>query len=70
MLHEVHGGVSHPISPISPFGEIIHIAHNYAVWEKHFGKKVVIHRNKGGGHLRAIKGELGIITRLAGHKLL
>ena len=26
------------------FGEIINIAHNYAQWENHFGKDVVVHR--------------------------
>ncbi len=40
------------------FGEIINIAHNYAAWEKHFGKKVVVHRK---GATSAHKGELGII---------
>ena len=40
------------------FGEIINIAHNYAAWEKHFGKKVVVHRK---GATSARKGELGII---------
>jgi len=44
--------------PNIAFGEIINIAHNYAVWEKHFGKKVVIHRK---GATSAHKGELGII---------
>ena len=44
--------------PNIAFGEIINIAHNYAAWEKHFGKKVVVHRK---GATSAHKGELGII---------
>jgi tRNA-splicing ligase RtcB len=40
------------------FGEIINIAHNYAAWENHFGKDVVVHRK---GATSAHKGELGII---------
>ena len=30
--------------PNIKFGEMINIAHNYAKWEKHFGKNVVVHR--------------------------
>jgi tRNA-splicing ligase RtcB len=44
--------------PNITFGEMINIAHNYAVWEKHFGKKVLVHRK---GATSAHKGELGII---------
>lgn len=40
------------------FGEIINIAHNYATWENHFGKDVIVHRK---GATSAHKGELGII---------
>ena len=40
------------------FGEIINIAHNYAVMEHHFGKNVLVHRK---GATRAYKDELGII---------
>lgn len=40
------------------FGEIINIAHNYAQWENHFGKDVVVHRK---GATSAHKGEIGII---------
>jgi len=40
------------------FGEIINIAHNYAIWENHFGKDVVVHRK---GATSAHKGEIGII---------
>ena len=37
---------------------MINIAHNYAAWENHFGKDVVVHRK---GQLRLCKGEIGII---------
>ncbi len=47
------------------FGEIINIAHNYATWEKHFGKKVVVHRK---GATSAHKGEIGIIPGSQGTK--
>jgi tRNA-splicing ligase RtcB len=47
------------------FGEIINIAHNYATWEKHFGKKVVLHRK---GATSAHKGEIGIIPGSQGTK--
>lgn len=40
------------------FGEMTNIAHNYAAWEEHFGKQVVVHRK---GATSARKGELGII---------
>ncbi len=40
------------------FGETINIAHNYATWENHFGKDVVVHRK---GATSAHKGKLGII---------
>ncbi|MCP4673870.1 MAG: RtcB family protein, partial [Desulfobacula sp.] len=40
------------------FGNMINIAHNYASKEKHFGKKVYVHRK---GATSARKDELGII---------
>lgn len=40
------------------FDEMINIAHNYAVWEKHFDQNVIVHRK---GATRARKGEIGII---------
>jgi len=40
------------------FGDPINIAHNYAAWEEHFGKKVLIHRK---GATSAKAGETGII---------
>ncbi len=47
------------------FGDIINIAHNYAIWENHFGKDVVVHRK---GATSAHKGELGIIPGSQGTK--
>lgn len=51
--------------PNIKFGEMINIAHNYAKWEKHFGKNVVVHRK---GATSAHKGELGIIPGSQGTK--
>ncbi len=51
--------------PKIKFGEIINIAHNYAKWEKHFDKDVVVHRK---GATSAHKGELGIIPGSQGTK--
>lgn len=51
--------------PNISFGEIINIAHNYAVWENHFGKDVVVHRK---GATSAHNGELGIIPGSQGTK--
>ncbi|NMB95018.1 MAG: RtcB family protein [Clostridiaceae bacterium] len=51
--------------PNIKFGEIINIAHNYAKWEKHFGKNVVVHRK---GATSAHLGEFGIIPGSQGTK--
>ncbi len=45
--------------------EMINIAHNYAVCEKHFGQKVIVHRK---GATQAKKGQLGIIPGSQGDK--
>lgn len=47
------------------FEPIINIAHNYAAWEEHFGKKVVVHRK---GATSARQGEIGIIPGSQGTK--
>ena len=44
---------------------IINIAHNYAVWENHFGKNVIIHRK---GATLARQGTIGIIPGSQGSK--
>lgn len=46
------------IRPNVAFEPMINIAHNYAAWEEHFGKQVIVHRK---GATRAYKGEIGII---------
>ncbi|HNY63780.1 MAG TPA: RtcB family protein [Bacteroidales bacterium] len=51
--------------PKIDYGEIINIAHNYATWENHFGKNVIVHRK---GATSAHKGELGIIPGSQGTK--
>jgi tRNA-splicing ligase RtcB (3'-phosphate/5'-hydroxy nucleic acid ligase) len=40
------------------FAPMINIAHNYAAWEHHFGKNVIVHRK---GATSAKEGEIGII---------
>jgi len=44
---------------------MINIAHNYAAWEEHFGKKVIVHRK---GATSAKAGETGIIPGSQGTK--
>jgi len=46
------------IFPDISVGNPYHINHNYARWENHFGKNVIVHRK---GATSARKGELGII---------
>ena len=53
VLINVFGGIK-----IVKFGEQIHINHNYARWESHFGKDVLVHRK---GATSARDGEFGII---------
>ncbi len=64
MLTRVQEIVSDYFPKVS-YGEIINIAHNYATWETHFGKNVVVHRK---GATSAHKGELGIIPGSQGTK--
>jgi tRNA-splicing ligase RtcB len=45
--------------------EFINIAHNYARWENHFGKNVIVHRK---GATSAKEGEIGIIPGSQGTK--
>jgi tRNA-splicing ligase RtcB len=47
------------------FDPIINIAHNYARWESHFGKDVIVHRK---GATSARFGEIGIIPGSQGSK--
>ena len=45
--------------------KMINIAHNYARWENHFGKNVIVHRK---GATSAKEGEIGIIPGSQGSK--
>jgi len=56
-MHEIKG----------PFevDEIINKPHNFAAWEHHFGKNVLVHRK---GATRAFEGELGMIPGSQGTK--
>jgi tRNA-splicing ligase RtcB len=45
--------------------EIINIHHNYAIWENHFGKNVIVHRK---GATSAREGQIGIIPGSQGTK--
>jgi len=47
------------------FDDMINIAHNYAVWENHFNKNVIVHRK---GATLARKGTIGIIPGSQGTK--
>jgi len=47
------------------FSEMINIAHNYARWENHFNRNVIIHRK---GATSAKEGEVGIIPGSMGTK--
>jgi tRNA-splicing ligase RtcB len=53
------------VFPDVVFEPMINIAHNYAVWEHHFGKNVIVHRK---GATRAYNGEIGIIPGSQGTK--
>ncbi|MBR5002142.1 MAG: RtcB family protein, partial [Bacteroidaceae bacterium] len=50
--------VIHQALPNVEFEPMINIAHNYAAWEEHYGKSVIVHRK---GATFAGKGTLGII---------
>jgi tRNA-splicing ligase RtcB len=47
------------------YGGMINIAHNYATWENHFGKNVMVHRK---GATLAREGTIGIIPGSQGSK--
>jgi tRNA-splicing ligase RtcB len=51
--------------PSVVFDPIINIAHNYAIFENHFGKNVIVHRK---GATQAKKGQIGIIPGSQGSK--
>lgn len=53
------------VFPHVEFEPMINIAHNYAAWENHFGRDVIVHRK---GATRAYNGEIGIIPGSQGSK--
>ena len=57
MMERIKGVLSESLPGIK-FEPMINIAHNYAAWEHHFGKDVIVHRK---GATRAHKGVVGII---------
>ena len=57
MIENIQETMLEVLNKIS-FGEITNIAHNYACWENHFGKNVIVHRK---GATSAKSGETGII---------
>jgi tRNA-splicing ligase RtcB len=57
MMERIQSIVSTVLSGVE-YEPIINIAHNYAAWEEHFGKKVIVHRK---GATSAKIGETGII---------
>ena len=58
-------GVLGDVFPDTQFEPMINIAHNYACWEHHFDRHVIIHRK---GATRARLGEVGIIPGSQGTK--
>ncbi|MDR0606262.1 MAG: RtcB family protein [Bacteroidales bacterium] len=64
MMERIQDVVSTVFSDVT-YDSIINIAHNYAAWEEHFGKKVLVHRK---GATSAKAGEIGIIPGSQGTK--
>jgi tRNA-splicing ligase RtcB len=58
MLDEVRRSISDVVIVGFQYKTPINIAHNYAQWENHFGKNVMVHRK---GATSARKGEVGVI---------
>ncbi|MCL2738616.1 MAG: RtcB family protein [Bacteroidales bacterium] len=57
MMERIQQVVSSALHAVT-YEPMIHIAHNYAAWEKHFDTKVIVHRK---GATSAKQGETGII---------
>ncbi len=64
MMDEIRKGFAAVCSGVE-FDSMINIAHNYAAWENHFGKNVIVHRK---GATSAKAGEKGIIPGSMGSK--
>jgi len=57
MMNRVLEGINAVIGDFN-HGDMINKSHNFAAWEHHFGKNVLVHRK---GATRAYEGELGMI---------
>jgi tRNA-splicing ligase RtcB len=64
MMERIQSVVTSTLSGVE-YEPLINIAHNYAAWEEHFGKKVIVHRK---GATSAKAGEVGIIPGSQGTK--
>ena len=64
MMERIQQVVSTTLDHVE-YESLINIAHNYAAWEKHFDKKVIVHRK---GATSAKEGEIGIIPGSQGTK--
>jgi tRNA-splicing ligase RtcB len=64
MMERVKSVASSVLSGVE-YEPMINIAHNYATWEEHFGKKVIVHRK---GATSAKVNEIGIIPGSQGTK--
>jgi tRNA-splicing ligase RtcB len=64
MMERIQSVVDTTLSGVK-YEPLINIAHNYAAWEEHFGKKVIVHRK---GATSAKAGEIGIIPGSQGTK--
>ena len=64
MMERIQSVVSAVLTGVE-YEPIINIAHNYAAWEKHFDRKVIVHRK---GATSAQLGETGIIPGSQGTK--
>lgn len=64
MMESVEDSIQEVIGDTS-FDDPIHVSHNYASSENHFGKNIIMHRK---GATSAFKGQLGIIPGSQGSK--
>jgi tRNA-splicing ligase RtcB len=64
MMERIQSVVSAVFTGVA-YEPLINIAHNYAAWEEHFGKKALVHRK---GATSAKAGEIGIIPGSQGTK--
>ena len=58
MMERAKSVINNIVGGAIEWSEDMDVAHNYAVYEHHFGKNVIVHRK---GAIRARKGDMGII---------